>query len=252
MALSRSRDFISNVLEDARADALLLPFRHANHLVGKLRVKRVLDVISSACLLVVLSPLLMLVALAIKLDSPGPVLFRQERVNAAPHRMGKLMMWRRTRFTVLKFRTMVPDADQSVHATAVKAYASGESGLAKGDDAPYKLTNDPRVTRLGKLLRRTSIDELPQLFNVLKGDMSLVGPRPLPLYEVSEYLPWHMERLCSRPGLTGLWQVHGRGRTSFDEATAMDIEYVRRWSLALDLSLLIKTIPAILSSRGAR
>lgn len=232
-------------------DTGFLPFVHENHRFGPLVVKRLVDVVTAALAASIALPIGVVCAFLIRRDSRGPVLFRQERVGSKPIRIGGRVRWQRTTFTIYKFRTMVVDADQSIHRTAVEAYAAGEAALGVEADAPYKLTNDPRITRVGRWLRRTSLDELPQLINVLKGEMSLVGPRPLPAYEVSLYRPWHHERLCAKPGVTGLWQVEGRGRTSFDEGTALDISYVRGWNLLLDLEILMRTIPAVFSRRGA-
>jgi lipopolysaccharide/colanic/teichoic acid biosynthesis glycosyltransferase len=154
-------------------------------------------------------------------------------------------------FGIVKFRTMAPDADQSpIHEEFVKAFTAGTS--CEDDDAPFKLANDPRVTRVGRFLRQTSLDELPQLINVLTGDMSLVGPRPVPTYEVAAYDPHHWERLAALPGITGAWQVNGRGRVTFDEMMNMDIEYVRQQSLAHDIGLLARTLPIVFTRTGAR
>jgi lipopolysaccharide/colanic/teichoic acid biosynthesis glycosyltransferase len=142
---------------------------------------------------------------------------------------------------------MTQNADQSLHQTHIQAYVEERLDTTR----IVKLTDDPRVTRVGRILRRTSLDELPQLLNVLKGDMSLVGPRPVPIYEAAAYADWHRERLAALPGITGLWQVDGRGRVSFTEMVRMDIAYVRNQSLLLDIKLLLSTIPAVLSGRGA-
>jgi lipopolysaccharide/colanic/teichoic acid biosynthesis glycosyltransferase len=147
---------------------------------------------------------------------------------------------------------MVDGADQSLHAEYVRAFVEGRVDAGDGGDAAFKLAHDPRVTRVGRILRRTSLDELPQLFNVLKGEMSLVGPRPVPPYEVAQYRESDAERLAALPGITGLWQVDGRGTVPFDEMIRMDREYVRNQTVWLDLKILAATIPAILSGRGAR
>jgi lipopolysaccharide/colanic/teichoic acid biosynthesis glycosyltransferase len=210
-------------------------------------VKRSIDVVAAAALIVALAPLLVLITLLIVGGSGRPVFFRQERVGARPRRRDGELEWEPCTFRMIKFRTMVPGADRSpVHEQFVSAFVSG--GESPGD---YKLRHDPRVTRVGRLLRATSLDELPQLFNVLGGTMSLVGPRPVPLYEVAQYQPRHHGRLAARPGITGLWQVAGRGRVSFEEMVRMDIEYVNRHSLWLDLGLLLRTLPAVISRRGA-
>lgn len=242
----------SDAPASARVVSDVLAFETPAMTPSGLAAKRALDLVAGSLLMIVSLPIWIVVVVAIRLDSSGTALFRQERVGARPRREGDRLRWRQTTFTVYKFRTMAADADQSIHQTAVREYASGVSGRGDDEEAPYKLTGDPRVTRVGRALRATSLDELPQLINVLQGSMSLVGPRPLPTYEVAEYDDWHYERLCALPGITGLWQIEGRGRTSFDEGTRMDIDYVRKWSLLLDLTLLVKTVPAVLSRRGAR
>lgn len=215
-------------------------------------VKRVFDIIVGSGLIVVLSPLLALTALAIKLDSRGPILFSQPRAGATPRRDGDAVVWERSTFTMYKFRSMVHGADQSAHEQHIEAWVTG--GLAPDTEhgQTFKLEGDDRITRVGHLIRRTSIDELPQLINVVKGDMSLVGPRPVPLYEAAAYEERHLRRLESLPGITGIWQVQGRGRVTFEEMIDMDLEYVERQSLMLDVRLLLATLPAALSGKGAR
>jgi len=190
--------------------------------------------------LIVLFPLFLIIVVVIRLDSPGPVLFRQTRVGKG----GK-------HFTCLKFRTMRTDADQSVHFQAVQRFVNG---LAVSDDpkARFKMTNDKRVTRVGAILRRTSLDELPQLINVFRNDMSLVGPRPAIPYELQYYKEAHHHRYAVEPGITGLWQVYGRSTVEFDEAMDLDVQYVNQWSFWLDVKLILLTIPAMLMQRGAR
>lgn len=203
--------------------------------------KRVLDVVVAALLLVCLIPVLLVCALAIRLDSPGPVLFRQRRVGAG----GKA-------FTMLKFRTMRADADPALHRAFVTAFIQGKAAPeAKQGSQLYKLVRDPRVTRVGGWLRQSSLDELPQLWNVVRGDMSLVGPRPPLPYEVVEYSRTHLQRLAVTPGITGLWQVSGRSSTTFEEMVALDLEYIRKRSLVLDIRILLATIPALLSTKNA-
>lgn len=202
--------------------------------------KRALDLLFSGLALLVLSPLFALIAVCIRRDSSGPILFRQVRVG----KDGKL-------FTCLKFRTMYQDADQRVHRLAFQRMAIGHP-LSTDPHTPFKLSDDSRVTQVGAWLRRTSLDELPQLFNVLLGDMSLVGPRPAIPYELEHYKPWQHDRHRVKPGITGLWQVYGRGTTSFDEMMALDVTYANTWTLGLDLKLIGLTVPAILSGRGAR
>ncbi|HEX8940875.1 MAG TPA: sugar transferase [Candidatus Limnocylindrales bacterium] len=195
-----------------------------------LRLKRLLDIIGSAAGLLILSPLLAVVAVAIYLDDGRPALFRQTRVGLQGRR-----------FQIVKFRTMSRGAD----AQRAELRARNE---VRG--AAFKMTNDPRITRLGRWLRRTSIDELPQLWNVLRGDMSLVGPRPHPLDDVAGYNAWHRRRLSMKPGITGLWQVRGRREPDFDRWVQQDLDYIDGWSLWLDLRLLLSTIPAVLRSEG--
>src|SRR5438093_413683 len=213
--------------------------------------KRCLDVALATASLVLLAPLLLLIALAIKLDSRGPVVFVQERVGARRRVEAGRTVWEVRDFPVYKFRSMVDKADQAVHQAYIKAFVDGQVESAGDAGSTFKLTNDPRVTRVGRILRRSSLDELPQLVNVLKGDMSLVGPRPVPTYEVAPYQEWHRERLAALPGITGVWQVKGRCQVSFEGMVRMDIEYVRNKSLWLDLRLLFLTLPAVLSGRGA-
>jgi lipopolysaccharide/colanic/teichoic acid biosynthesis glycosyltransferase len=214
---------------------------------GYVLCKRVIDLTLAAFLAVVSLPLVVLVAILIKRDSPGPVLFVQERVGARRRRSQRgPAVWEVTHFKVYKFRSMIQNASESLHQAHTLAFV--EERLAATE---IKLTEDPRVTRIGRLLRRTSLDEWPQLLNVLKGEMSLVGPRPVPVYEAAAYSDWHWERLAALPGITGWWQVHGRGRVTFSQMIRMDVEYVRHQSLWLDIKILFATIPAVVSGRGA-
>src|SRR6516225_4388417 len=175
-----------------------------------------------------------------KLTSKGPVLFKQERIGQ-----------RGRKFTFLKFRSMYFGAAPNIHEHYVKRFISGQADPASHGGA-FKLTNDPRITPLGKILRKSSLDELPQLFNVLKGEMSLVGPRPPVMYEFQSYDQWHRRRLLeAKPGMTGLWQVDGRSRTRFDDMVRLDLEYARTWSPWLDVKILLKTPRAVLSGEGA-
>jgi lipopolysaccharide/colanic/teichoic acid biosynthesis glycosyltransferase len=206
-------------------------------------VKRGLDVFASLLLLVVLSPLLLLIAVAVKLTSEGPVWHRQTRIGEG----GRA-------FTFFKFRSMRHNSDPALHRDYVTRMIAGQNVAHNHPSGAgvYKIVNDPRVTSIGKILRRSSLDELPQLFNVLKGDMSLIGPRPPLPYEFERYRAWHRRRVLeTRPGITGLWQVQGRSRTNFDEAVRLDLQYLRQWSLWLDLKILLKTPAAVISGNGA-
>jgi lipopolysaccharide/colanic/teichoic acid biosynthesis glycosyltransferase len=201
---------------------------------------RALDIVGSAVLLVVLAPLLGAIAIVIRLDSPGPALFRQRRLgrNLQP-------------FTVHKFRTMKNGVAEDRHREFVTGLISGETPELEVAGSRYKMTEDARVTRCGRILRRSSLDELPQLWNVLRGDMSLVGPRPPIQYEVEQYPPHWFARFAVKPGVTGLWQVNGRSAVSLEEMIRLDLEYIRRRSLWLNLAIILYTIPAVLSARGA-
>lgn len=214
-------------------------------------IKRCLDVSLAFLLLILLAPVVLVIAILIKLDSAGPIFYTQERVGAKRRFRDGKPVWEIQNFSLYKFRSMVNDADPSLHQAYIKAFAEGRAKTTDEAGTTFKLANDPRVTRVGHVLRRTSLDELPQLINVLKGQMSLVGPRPVPTYEVAEYRSWHHERLAARPGITGFWQVKGRCQVSFDQMISMDIEYVRNQSLWLDIKILLLTLPAIISGRGA-
>lgn len=203
--------------------------------------KRAFDIVGSVMLLVLLAPLMLCVALAVMASSPGPVLFRQRRIG----RDGRL-------FKMLKFRTMHVDADPAVHEQYVERFIEAGASRPSGSEIACKIVNDPRVTALGHWLRRSSLDELPQLWNVLVGDMSLVGPRPPLPCEVVRYKSWHRRRVLEAiPGMTGLWQVTGRSQTSFDEMVRIDLRYARTWSLWTDVRILVATLKAVISGRGA-
>ena len=212
--------------------------------------KRAVDVILASLLLVVLFPLMLAIAVLIKLESPGPVMFVQQRVGIRRRTKGGRLVWLVHTFSFYKFRSMIRDADQSPHEAYFRDFREGRAN-GNGNGALFKLTNDSRMTRLGRILRKTSLDELPQLVNVIKGDMSLVGPRPALVYEALTYDDAHFERFCAVPGITGLWQTKARSQVSFEEMVRMDIEYARHCTLWLDIKLLFLTIPAVLSCRGA-
>ena len=218
-------------------------------------VKRIIDVSAALILLILFSPLIALIALAIKIYSPGPIFFVQERVGAKRQTRGKNSYWKRVTFRCYKFRTMHHNVDSTVHQAYIKALIEDDHEqiqTLQGDASSiHKLVHDSRITRPGKLLRKLSLDELPQFFNVLRGDMSLVGPRPAIPYEIEMYKPWHLQRLEVQPGMTGLQQVTLRSAANFDEQVRMDIEYVHRQSLWLDIKIILKTPFIILSTRGA-
>lgn len=203
------------------------------------RLKRAMDVVIAVVLVIALLPLMGVVALLIRLTSPGPALFRQERIKQGGRS-----------FTMYKFRSMTVDADPRIHEEAAHHFARGEKLTADNPVMHYKLVGDPRVTRVGAVLRKTSIDELPQLFNVIRGDMSLVGPRPPLPYEAALYSPRERRRLSVPQGMTGLWQVKGRSRVPYKEALALDVEYARRCSFALDCKIILLTVPTLLFARG--
>jgi len=205
------------------------PYR-VHHSSSALFLKRCMDLCLAIVLLLVLSPLLALVALIIPLDSAGPALYRQTRIGKG-----------RRLFSMWKFRTMVRDAPEDPHRDFVLALMRGSEPTRPAS----KLVDDPRITRVGRWLRRTSFDELPQLFNVVRGEMSLIGPRPPLLYEYEAYQPWQLERFGIPQGMTGLWQVSGRNRVTHHRMLELDIEYVRRWSLWLDVKILLRTPRAV-------
>lgn len=202
-------------------------------------MKRLMDIVGSATALALLAPIFLVVAVLVKLSSKGPVLFKQERLG----QFGKT-------FTFLKFRSMYANNDRKIHQEFMRRVIKGDHDgeVEGGNKKVYKMTNDPRVTKIGSLLRRTSLDELPQFINVLKGDMSLVGPRPPIAYECKEYDIWHRRRVLEiKPGITGLWQIKGRSRVRFDDMVRLDLQYVRTWSLWLDLQILAQTPKALFS-----
>jgi exopolysaccharide biosynthesis polyprenyl glycosylphosphotransferase len=229
-------DFIRTSISRPAIDELMgkpmIVFRSAPEVSWALLLKGIFDRVGAAALLVLLSPLMLAAAAVIKLSSRGPVLFRQERCGLR----GRV-------FTMNKFRSMVSDAEQR----RAELMAFNEM-----DGPVFKIAKDPRVTGIGRFLRRTSLDELPQLVNVLKGEMSLVGPRPLPVNEVRQFKDaWQRRRLSMKPGLTCLWQIAGRNTIGFEEWMRLDLQYIDSWSLWLDLKILLKTIPVVLMGKGA-
>jgi lipopolysaccharide/colanic/teichoic acid biosynthesis glycosyltransferase len=209
-----------------------------------LYLKRIMDLTIALITCVLLLPVMALIAIAIKLDSPGPVLFIQKRVGY-DGATGEPKL-----IKVYKFRTMRHRADEALHRAYVTTLIRSNASAVTGQES-LKLARDPRITTVGRVLRKTSLDELPQLFNVLRGNMSLVGPRPAMAYEVAAYAEWHKGRLNALPGMTGWWQVMGRNRVSFDEMVCMDLYYIQHRSLALDLKILLLTPLAVVSTRGA-
>jgi exopolysaccharide biosynthesis polyprenyl glycosylphosphotransferase len=230
---------------DRQINPTLYPDLHERKRANQLgrAMKRVMDIIGSLVLLAVLSPVFFVIAAAIKLTSRGPVLFRQQRIGEHG-----------TAFTFLKFRSMYVNNDASQHKDYVRKLIAGQADKqtnGKGEGI-FKLTNDPRITPVGNFLRRTSLDELPQFLNVLRGDMSLVGPRPPVPYEVEAYATWHRRRVLeAKPGITGLWQVQGRSRVGFDEMVRLDLRYARNCSPWLDLKILVQTPKAVIAGNGA-
>jgi lipopolysaccharide/colanic/teichoic acid biosynthesis glycosyltransferase len=207
-------------------------------------LKRGMDILGSLLLLALLSPIFLVIAAAIKLTSRGPILFRQQRIGEHG-----------TAFTFLKFRSMYVNNDASQHKEYVRQLIAGQAAkqpAAGTGEGIFKLTNDPRITPVGNFLRRSSLDELPQFLNVLRGDMSLVGPRPPVPYEVEAYATWHRRRLLeAKPGITGLWQIQGRSRVGFDDMVRLDLRYARNCSPWLDLKILVQTPRAVIAGNGA-
>lgn len=221
-----------------------------------LRIKRLIDLVVAALCLLVLSPVFVLVAIAIRLRDGGPVLFSDWRVGTRRCNRDGRPVWMLYRFRMYKFRSMVDGAAPGLHHRFTAAYVSGDDAeLAELGGGPpgklqYKMVRDPRITSMGRVLRRYSLDELPQLWNVLKGDMSLVGPRPVPLYEALLYESSRHSRFAGKPGLTGLAQTSGRGGLSFAETWALDVEYLRRCSMCTDLAILLDTVRAVVCRVG--
>jgi exopolysaccharide biosynthesis polyprenyl glycosylphosphotransferase len=231
--------------EDHSANIKLYPELKKRETARKvpLAIKRGIDVVGSAAALVLLAPVFGAVALAVKLTSKGPVLFKQQRLG----QRGKP-------FTVLKFRSMRTDCDAKIHQQYVEQFIAGQvSGDKEQSDKPvFKIQQDPRITPIGRFIRKTSLDEIPQFWNVLSGEMSLVGPRPPVPYEYKAYDLWHRRRVLEiKPGITGLWQVEGRSRTRFDDMVRLDLKYARGWSIWLDLKILAQTPAAVIMGEGA-
>lgn len=217
--------------------------------------KRILDLSVAAVLLIILSPLMLLLAVLVVLDTPGPALFCQPRVGLRRRGRGRHATWELATFTFYKFRSMVDGADPSVHQVFTRALLCNDQAtveqLLAGEDRLTKMTRDSRITRVGQILRKTSLDELPQLFNVLRGDMGLVGPRPPTVYEAEMYDRRQGQRMGAIPGMTGLWQISGRCMANYQEMIHLDLEYIQRQSLWLDLKILALTPLAVLGAGGA-
>ncbi len=220
-------------------------------------LKRALDIVIASAMLFLALPILVICAIAIKLDSEGPVIFSQERVGADKP-SGVNGRWSTKNFTVFKFRTMYINNSPEAHRQFVEAMMKkDEAAMAKLNGGSldsknkYKMTRDPRITRVGAFLRKSSLDELPQIFNVLNGTMSLVGPRPALPYEVAMYKPEYLGRLDAKPGITGWWQVYGRSQVEFDQMIDMDLQYIKQKSIWLDLRIILLTPIAVLKSKGA-
>jgi lipopolysaccharide/colanic/teichoic acid biosynthesis glycosyltransferase len=221
--------------------------------------KRLVDIFVSATLLVLLSPVFIIIAVLVKLDSPGPAFFTQKRIGSKRHWLfGNRYSTHARIFTIFKFRTMYADACSDLHQKFIEAYINNDeeamAALQKeeaSEENKYKMVGDPRVTRIGRILRKTSLDELPQLLNVLKGDLTLVGPRPPILYEVRMYEPWQVQRLMTMSGLTGMWQVTSRSSASFAEMIELDLWYLEHQSFLLDILIILFTPLAVFTARGA-
>ena len=240
-------DIFQSLLTDGKEEPDLIPL-YLDESLKPLRFQRAfkkgMDMVGALIGLTLLFPVLLFVALTVKFSSPGPVIFKQIR-------LGK----KGVRFPFYKFRSMYWNTDDRIHREYVADLINGNMekiNQGEGENPFFKMKDDPRITRVGKIIRNLSIDELPQLFNVLKGEMSLIGPRPPIPYEVEKYQPWHLRRVLEmKPGITGLWQVYGRSRTSFDEMVRLDLRYVQHWSLWLDLKILLKTIKEVIHPHGA-
>ena len=240
LLVATERISIGSAVDVSAPSAAVAPLSHLldaarRRDLGYAAAKRLLDIVAAAALLLVLLPLFVVIAIAIRLDTPGPVLYRAERIG----RFGRP-------FRVVKFRSMQAGCSAGPHVAFVQSLLRDETSCGF-----YKVTSDTRVTRVGAFLRRTSMDELPQLWNVLKGEMSLVGPRPDVAYAVADYADWMHRRLLVKPGITGLWQVSGRSRLGLLDMYRLDVAYATSTSLREDLRILIRTIPVVLSRDGA-
>jgi lipopolysaccharide/colanic/teichoic acid biosynthesis glycosyltransferase len=205
-----------------------------------LRKKYLLDMIFTLIALIPICLIILIVSVLIRINSKGPIFYRQKRIGQNG-----------VEFEMLKFRSMYVNSDDVIHREAVSKFMNGQTlSDTSRSDLSYKQVNDPRITRVGRFIRKTSIDEIPQFFNILRGEMTLVGPRPPLPYEVEFYSPEAYQRLCGKPGLTGIWQVYGRSRVSFSRMVEMDIEYLKQQSIKQDLKVIALTIPVIIKARG--
>jgi lipopolysaccharide/colanic/teichoic acid biosynthesis glycosyltransferase len=216
--------------------------------------KRILDIFFSSIALIIISPILLIVAVLIHFDSPGPVIFTQKRVGSKRIKRGGHYYWERTEFPCHKFRTMIDKADPSIHQAFINALINHDeeklAAIQGSDNTIKKIVNDRRCTRIGHILRSTSVDELPQFWNVFRGEMSLVGPRPAIPYEVEMYKPWYFRRFEAKPGLTGLWQITARNSCDFDSMVKLDLEYIENQSFWYDLKIVIMTPLFVLFRKG--
>lgn len=206
---------------------------------GYFIAKRVFDILVASLLLVLLAPVFLMTILLVRLDSSGPIFFVQKRMGAKRIRRAEMTVWQPVEFDFYKFRSMYHNADESIHKEYIEGWVHGRVNVENTVENRLRMQDDPRVTRIGHFLRSTNLDELPQLFNVIKGDMSLVGPRPVPIYEIESYRQDHYERLASVPGVISLSQVNGQGRTTLERQVQMDVEYIHQQSLSRDISILI-------------
>lgn len=232
--------FLKGIETVVAGDLPLIGVRGTRICGWKFAMKRALDFVGTLLLMVLLSPIMVAVAIAVKLSSPGPIFYRQRRVG-----------YHGREFSMLKFRSMRENSDESIHKKYVQRYINGTAEVQGGQQKIFKLVNDSRVTTVGKWIRKSSLDELPQLFNVLAGQMSLIGPRPPLLYELDAYRATHLRRLEVLPGISGLWQVSGRNRTSFERMVELDMHYIENWSLAMDVEIFFRTISTVVFPRAA-
>lgn len=240
-------EFYDDQKNDPNVNLLLYPDLFKKKYLKKIAItlKRMMDIIGSIIALILFSPLFVVISALVKISSEGPILFKQERLG----QYGK-------KFIFLKFRTMYINSEPEIHKEFIKKFISGKLGdedkVDNVEQSIYKLQDDPRVTPIGRFLRKTSLDEIPQFLNVLKGEMSLVGPRPPIPYELENYNIWHRSRIYeTKPGITGLWQVNGRSSTTFNEMVRLDLYYARNWSLLMDIKIILKTPFVVLSGKGA-